>query len=145
MKANHPRTYRSWSECRQRCENPNNRKWPSYGGRGIKVCARWASFANFLADMGERPDGHSLDRINNDGDYEPNNCRWATPSEQARNRRSSHTLTAFGETLTIAEWAERTGLKHHTIAWRINKLGWTAERALSTPLRYRSRPSSLAA
>jgi hypothetical protein len=80
-------TYYIWAAMLQRCTNPRNKDWKLYGGRGITVCERWLSFSNFLADMGEKPDGLSVDRINVDGNYEPDNCRWATAHEQAHNKR----------------------------------------------------------
>lgn len=80
-------TYNSWTAMRDRCLNSNNRKWPIYGGRGITICRRWDDFENFLADMGERPEGKTLDRISPDGHYDKENCRWATAKEQAETRR----------------------------------------------------------
>jgi hypothetical protein len=131
------RTYDIWCGLITRCTNPNDHAYPQYGGRGIKMYEQWRhSFAAFYADMGDAPsNSHSLDRINNDGDYEPANCRWATRTEQNRNRRQGLTLTFHGETLPMAEWAERLGISYHTLYSRIHQLHWDAERALTTPIK----------
>jgi hypothetical protein len=103
-----------------RCENPREPCYPNYGGRGIRICERWrARFAAFLSDMGERPMGHSIERINNEGDYEPGNCRWATTAEQARNNRRNVRITHDGETLCVQDWAKRTGIDRRTLLWRL--------------------------
>ena len=130
--------YRCWQSIRDRCYNPNNRDYAMYGGRGIAVCKRWReSSAAFLADMGPKPSPeHSIDRIDNDGDYSPENCRWATPAEQARNRKSSRLLTHNGETMTVAEWAERLAIKPGTLSMRLS-YGWSVEKAVTTPVKVR--------
>jgi hypothetical protein len=119
----------------KRCYNPNWKQYADYGGRGIKVCDRWRkSYANFLADIGRRPSpNHSLDRIDHDGDYSPENCRWATAVEQARNRRMARMLTYGGETMCLSAWAERYSLRAQTLGRRL-RAGWDAERALTTPV-----------
>lgn len=117
-----------------RCEDQSSPDWKNYGGRGITVCERWADVTMFIADMGRRPSPtHMLDRIDNDRGYSPENCRWATRSEQMRNRRNSHFLTYNGETLTIAAWTERLGFPSAVISKRI-KRGWPIDKALTLPL-----------
>jgi hypothetical protein len=118
-----------------RCTNPNQPGWASYGGRGIKVCDRWKDFQQFLADMGDRPDGCTLDRIDNDSDYCPKNCRWRTRAEQNRNKRNTLVLAYAGRTQPLAAWAEELGLNYAALYSRLYCYGWTAERALSTPVR----------
>jgi hypothetical protein len=129
----------SWCEMRARCGNPNHRDYPSYGGRGITVCARWNEFAYFLADMGERPQGHSLGRIDNDRGYSPDNCRWESREQQNNNRRSNRLLTIKGRTQTVTQWAGDPAccVALKTFRDRIRK-GWPAERALTQPTRSKS-------
>ena len=123
-------TYRRWADMKRRCDtSTSNRK--IYFDRGIKYCKKWATFEGFLEDMGECPSGYSLDRIDNDKGYTKLNCRWATPKEQARNRRSNTLLTHKGKSLTISEWSEITGIKRSTIAQRYYVYGWSVDRALS--------------
>lgn len=126
--------YRAWQQMRLRCTDPEHEAWSDYGARGIAVCDRWlASVEAFVEDMGRKPSvAHQLERIDNDKGYEPGNCRWATRSEQARNRRSNHTITVGDLTLTIAGWAERNGITHTTITKRLGA-GWDPQRAVSQP------------
>lgn len=127
--------YASWSALIGRCENPRNRQYQNYGGRGIRVCERWRhNFLAFIEDMGPRPSPrHSLDRINNDGDYCHENCRWATARDQVNNRRVTVFLTVNGERLPLSVWAKRLGLNRATLAGRI-KRGMTHERACTAAL-----------
>lgn len=131
-------THLVWQKVVSRCTNPNNPNFARYGARGIKVCDRWHIFEHFLEDMGERPSRkHSIDRVNNEGNYEPGNCRWATNVQQARNRRSSRFLEFNGKKATLAEWSEITNINAQTISRRVGKLGWSVEQALTeTPSPY---------
>lgn len=124
--------YTIWKSMKYRCHSTGDSSYHRYGARGIEVCERWRnSFENFLEDMGPRPSlDHSLERIDNEGNYCPENCRWATKTEQARNRRTNHFVTLNGETKTLMEWSEITGLGYTVITGRLNR-GWTAEEALT--------------
>jgi hypothetical protein len=124
--------YRSWRSMIARCCDPSHKSYPSYGGRGIEVCDRWlTSLSAFLADMGPRPSKrHSLDRIDNDQGYSPDNCRWATQKVQSNNTRTNRLLTFGGRTLTLTEWAEEVGLPRRMIGLRLGR-GWSVERALT--------------
>lgn len=121
--------YVAWQLMHDRCSNPKNESYPRYGGRGIRVCDRWKDYALFLTDMGDRPPGLTLDRKDNDGDYEPQNCRWATRTEQARNKSTNHRITVRGQTKILAEWAELSGIPRERIANRLRH-GWSPERAI---------------
>lgn len=128
------RVYNVWASAKGRCSNPTDPVYKNYGGRGITMCPAWrASFAQFLADMGPRPEGGTLDRIDNDGPYSPENCRWATRTEQCRNQRKTKRFTYRGESLTLGEWSARTKLAESALYYRIKEAGWTIERALTTP------------
>ncbi len=128
-------TYRSWKAMLERCLKPSGKDWPRYGGRGISVHKPWQqTFEAFLADMGPQPKSQTLDRYDNDGDYNPNNCRWASRKEQANNRSSNISITRDGECLTVAEWSSRLGLDPHLVYRRLSR-GWSAERALRLPRR----------
>jgi hypothetical protein len=130
--------YKSWSGMRNRCLNKNSERYRFYGARGIKICSRWNRYENFLEDMGRKPSSNcSIDRINNNGDYEPNNCRWATPKTQARNTRQTRILKFNGERKSLPEWAEEYGLNPPTLWNRLN-LGWTISESLLEPIRGRN-------
>lgn len=125
------RVYRVWTSMRARCRNPNDSSFHNYGGRGIKVCERWdKSFSNFVADMGTRPRGFDIDRIDNDKDYCPENCRWISRRQNLLNTRITRMITFNGETLPMRVWAERYGLKHTTLKYRIDS-GVPVELALT--------------
>lgn len=113
-----------------RCLNPNNHAFSDYGGRGIKICEEWMAFENFLADMGERPDNMTLDRIDVNGNYEPSNCRWATMKEQCNNRRSNFNITHQGRTQTLTQWCEELGLNYPNAQYHCIKHGKTLEEYL---------------
>lgn len=132
-----------WKAMRTRCSSPKYPEYHLYGGRGIQVCERWMnSFEAFCADMGPRPLGAQLDRIDNDGNYEPGNCRWATPTEQARNRRTTKFVEWRGETLSVPDWANRIGLPIDTLYHRLER--WSTERSLTTPLKRRTQRARIA-
>lgn len=125
-------TYYVWNNMRSRCRDPNCENYTNYGGRGIKVCERWESFANFVWDMGVQPAGLTLDRIDTNGDYTPDNCRWVTQLDQQRNRRTNVLLSHNGTTQCHSAWAEQAGISTQLFHYRL-KQGWPIERALTPP------------
>lgn len=125
--------YNSWNNMKARCLNKNNHKYPNYGNRGIKVCDSWLeSFENFYKDMGNKPKDKSIERIDNNGNYEPKNCRWATPKEQARNTRRNFLITYKGETKCLAEWSEILKIDYKKLIYRTKYTDWSIERAFTT-------------
>ena len=137
------RLYAIWNNMKKRCQNPKDREYPRYGGRGIKVCDEWLNdfqafhdwaMANGYDEMAPRGQC-TIDRINNDGNYCPENCRWATAKEQANNTRRTRFIEFDGERHSVTEWARRLGINQSTLSMRINKYGWSAEKALKTEVR----------
>jgi len=116
-------TYKTWQSMKGRCFQESHIEYARYGGRGISICKQWLSFDKFLVDMGERPEGCSIDRIDPNGNYEPSNCRWATATEQARNTRSNRIVTIDGTSKPVAEWAECDGAAKATNIYRRLDLG----------------------
>jgi hypothetical protein len=123
-----------WSDMVGRCTNPNHRAFNNYGGRGISVCERWLTFNNFLTDMAPRPEGRMLDREDNEGNYEPSNCRWATRKEQNSNRRNCIYVDCDGDRVTLREYCRRKELLYRPIVKRIQDRGWSINDALSVPI-----------
>lgn len=128
------RTWSSWAQMRRRCLCETDAAYSSYGGRGILICPRWKLYKNFLEDMGLRPEGMSIDRIDNNSHYEPENCKWSTKLEQARNRRSSRLLLIEGVERTLAEWSEMTGLRSSTIRMRVKYNGGRIDKSILEPV-----------
>lgn len=137
-------TYRSWKVMKNRCTRKSDKQWKDYGGRGIKVCEKWLKFSGFLEDMGIRPEGKTLDRINNDGNYEPHNCRWADLNQQRRNRSDNRLVEYQGKKMPLVSACEAAKLPYGTVRTRLDKYGWSESEALSKPVRPIRRNSSQA-
>jgi len=127
------RMYKAWAGMIDRCRNQNNTHYDRYGGRGITVCDEWNDFAVFLKDMGKRPTGMTIERVDNDGNYEPRNCVWATRKQQQNNRCANRIITHDGMSMTLMQWAETIGIAYSTLSNRLQR-GWSEEKTLATPL-----------
>jgi len=135
------KTYKTRESMLSRCYNINNARYKSYGGRGIKVCDRWKGddgFINFLWDMGEKPEGKTLDRIDNNGDYTPDNCRWAYPKEQSNNTRANHIMCIDGISLTVSEALIKYNINRSTLCYRLRK-GMSDKEAVTIPIAYKNK------
>lgn len=132
----HTRLHRTWRHMVERCTNPNVRNYSDYGGRGITVCEEWRKFDNFYqwAMQNGYYEDLTIDRINNNGNYEPNNCRFTDLTVQANNKRTNHLMTANGETKTLTQWANELGISYITLLYRVRR-GWSDEKAINTPAR----------
>lgn len=137
--ASRSRVYKAWAGMKDRCYNPKNQAYPRYGGRGISVCDRWRrSFADFIEGMGTRPPGRTIERIDNDGNYEPGNCRWATRKEQQSNRGVCSEIEFGGKSQCLMAWSEEFGIPHQTLRGRILR-GWSIMEAFETPVNLKMR------
>ena len=125
--------YAIWQAMLNRCRNPNVVEYKNYGGRGIKVCKRWLTFENFYRDMWPRPPRHMLERIDNDGSYSPQNCRWAIRYEQVRNKSNNRWIKFNGQSKILADWAADLGIHPGALIYRLDYKGWSIEKALTTP------------
>ena len=137
---NESSTYQTWKRIKDRCNNPNNKDWCLYGGRGIKMCPQWEnSFEQFLIDVGRKP-GHqySIERINSDGNYEQGNVKWATAKEQSRNTSQVRFIEYNGKVQCLADWAIELGFSYRLLSNRLNLLKWPVEKAFTTPILYDS-------
>lgn len=132
--------YHVWADIKQRCFNQNSPEYENYGGRGITMCQRWVeSYAAFYLDMGARPSKqHSIERVNNNGHYQPGNCRWATSQEQTLNMRRNRVIEFNGASKPISEWAKALGFHDPTLRARLTRLGWSIERSLTQPVQFRN-------
>lgn len=128
----HRGIYGIWCHMMKRCYDPKTKNYHHYGGRGIKVCDRWHVFGHFKADMSPRPLGMTMDRKNNNGNYEPDNCQWATRGQQLRNQRVTRIITFNGETMCLKDWAAKLGWNYNTLQERVVR-GWPIEKALTVP------------
>jgi len=133
----HTKLHAVWRIMLDRCNNKNKKSYSCYGGRGITVCKRWHNFLNFYNDMGECPEGLTIERIDNDGNYEPSNCKWATRQEQGNNTKTNVIINYNGQRLTIAQWARKIGINYQTLLCRIRRHNWSIDRAFNQPIRKR--------
>ena len=144
-KKNYPSEHKSYHEAKGRCNNKNNKNYKNYGGRGIQF--KFDSFKQFMSSLGSKPKTEgikfSLDRINNNGNYESTNCRWATSKQQARNKRSNTLLTVDGKTETLVYWCEKYNITHSQYNRRHKRYGWSSEKALKEPIREAGRVNKL--
>lgn len=129
--------YNIWRSMKDRCTNPNNKAYKDYGGRGIMICERWSKFENFIADMGNVPKRYYIDRIDNNGNYEPKNCKWITSKESGNNRRTTLKVFFNGRSQSLKQWCEELSLDYNVIWARVHKLHWDYDRALLTEVRKR--------